>query len=785
VIGSLVFVGVLLLGWAFLSPGAAAAQPEATPTPEKQDYSNERVGAATRSPEADIYGYTVAVKSPAWIDTTATGTEITFSNRDDDYAGPIPVGFAFPFYEGSFSNVYVNTNGILTFGSGNDSYENRDIPRDTLPNNFIAPFWDDLILIVDEATNKPISRVFYKSGSDAQGKYFIVEWNKITRLDTREDVLTFQVILRENGNILIQYKTLSGTLTNATVGIEDDQGVDGVRYVYNAAGLKTSEALQYTRPAASARAKIFPLYRGNFVRSAETVFWFTVRNTGQKGTDTYDFQLSAFPSAWSVSFYDSMGALLKDTDGDGKVDTGTIAQGSQRAVKVKVVAPGSAAVGDTIKVNLSVLSSIDPTRKAQASFQAAVPAAFAQAQLNAGQMRLQLVWQVNQLAALAAPTQFTGSNLAVQRFTNGNYMYSWEQNISPVSGLFHADLKYTILSDVGGAIIGIKNLTDNSAVTVITEDRNLVSSVMQNGNVGTAWTRKETATINDETKYRYNVFFSVIDASGKIVTPALNVTKNTNWRGQDDENVPYYLNPRIATTEDNRFVITWIKDILQSSLSVINVEYVVLNSAGSQVKAPTLLTKDQPGGSYYDAPVISDMENNKALLSYAFVDPAVIPSKRQLYYVILNSSGNLVKNQTAIANSEGATFHDSVRLGDGGLLIGWASTSSGGVGFCILNDDTGAVIAATQQLTLPDYRDSISVSTARDEDGKGILTWGDRLENEHLYYVLIDKTGAVLTPAMIFLSGSSTNPTLTTNAYGYGLASYEGAWIHNLPITRR
>ena len=99
---------------------------------------------------ADRYGYTFDDSlSPAWIDLAATGTEAEFSTRDDDSFGPISLGFEFNFYENTYTELYVSTNGLLTFGGGSDQFVNHPMPRDTDPDNFIAPFWDDLIMLVD------------------------------------------------------------------------------------------------------------------------------------------------------------------------------------------------------------------------------------------------------------------------------------------------------------------------------------------------------------------------------------------------------------------------------------------------------------------------------------------------------------------------------------------------------------------------------------------------------------------------------------------------------------
>jgi hypothetical protein len=56
---------------------------------------------------------------------------------------------------------------------------------------------------------------------------------------------TFQVILNADGTILYQYKTMSG-VTEATVGIENATGTDGLEVVFNGAYVHDSLALLFS-----------------------------------------------------------------------------------------------------------------------------------------------------------------------------------------------------------------------------------------------------------------------------------------------------------------------------------------------------------------------------------------------------------------------------------------------------------------------------------------------------------------------------------------------------------
>ena len=63
---------------------------------------------------------------------------------DDDYRGPIQLPFEFSFYGEIYSQVFINSNGFISFDTGSGIYNNSFIPDLGIPNNLISLFWDDL-----------------------------------------------------------------------------------------------------------------------------------------------------------------------------------------------------------------------------------------------------------------------------------------------------------------------------------------------------------------------------------------------------------------------------------------------------------------------------------------------------------------------------------------------------------------------------------------------------------------------------------------------------------------
>ena len=62
--------------------------------------------------------------------------------------GPYPIGFSFTFFGNTYTNFYVSVNGLVTFTDPDGLFNNEaTIPTATTPNNYIAPFWDNLSII--------------------------------------------------------------------------------------------------------------------------------------------------------------------------------------------------------------------------------------------------------------------------------------------------------------------------------------------------------------------------------------------------------------------------------------------------------------------------------------------------------------------------------------------------------------------------------------------------------------------------------------------------------------
>ena len=176
-----------------------------------------------------------------WQDISSDGTSVELG--DNDKTELIPIGFDFPFFGENYSSFMIGANGGIGLTDGTIYKSNAKLPAGAMnaPAQFIAPFWDDL-------DPSGASSIYYY----VEANQLIVSWENVPRKDT-SDKETFQVILRKNGQIIFQYKKMSGTLNEATIGIQGGPQSDwnppmhGINVAYNTSFV-TNELAVSIRP---------------------------------------------------------------------------------------------------------------------------------------------------------------------------------------------------------------------------------------------------------------------------------------------------------------------------------------------------------------------------------------------------------------------------------------------------------------------------------------------------------------------------------------------------------
>jgi hypothetical protein len=162
--------------------------------------------------------------------------------------GPFPVGFNFTFYGNIYTEFWVSENGRIMFSEPASAYSTEvTIPSTDLPNNYIAPFWDNLVI-------SSTGNVLYTTIGTAPNRKLVVQYKNMTFFSPSIFLGTFSVILYETtNNIQIQYRQIidkSSDLahgSSATIGIENSDGTQGVLHAFhNATAVTSEQAIRFT-----------------------------------------------------------------------------------------------------------------------------------------------------------------------------------------------------------------------------------------------------------------------------------------------------------------------------------------------------------------------------------------------------------------------------------------------------------------------------------------------------------------------------------------------------------
>jgi subtilisin family serine protease len=142
-----------------------------------------------------------------------TGTSL---NLSDDSVTSITSPFPITFGGGSFSTIYVASDGTLSFTDPFESFYNTFLPTgvtdaDPAWNSptvtLLAPYWDDLYPVPNSTQN-----VYWAVTGTAPNRELVVEWRNVRFFDCHSDpskTVTFQVVLSEaDSSVLYQYQNL-------------------------------------------------------------------------------------------------------------------------------------------------------------------------------------------------------------------------------------------------------------------------------------------------------------------------------------------------------------------------------------------------------------------------------------------------------------------------------------------------------------------------------------------------------------------------------------------------
>lgn len=136
-------------------------------------------------------------------------------NIGDDGSRELSLGFSFPYFGSDYTSVFVNSDGNLTFGSGDAASTDRSLGRFLAGAPRIAPYFADL-------DPSAAGQLTYLATPDR----FVVTWNQVpdyssSGIGPRE---TVQVSLSPDGTIQFSYSGINGR--KAVVGLSPGDVTD-------------------------------------------------------------------------------------------------------------------------------------------------------------------------------------------------------------------------------------------------------------------------------------------------------------------------------------------------------------------------------------------------------------------------------------------------------------------------------------------------------------------------------------------------------------------------------
>lgn len=189
----------------------------------------------------DAYGYSWKNSNDAtgpvysWIQPDTVNATLITGQQDDNVVGPFPIGFTFSFYGQTKTDFYISSNGFLSFSGDTSNLSNVAIPDVNQPNDMIAWYWRDMDPI---STTTPANnaRVYYENITyDGANALLVTFLNYHEYPGEDPGYLDAQIIIQQNGNIVIQYETVDPSLetNDGTIGIENSDGSIGLQYCFD------------------------------------------------------------------------------------------------------------------------------------------------------------------------------------------------------------------------------------------------------------------------------------------------------------------------------------------------------------------------------------------------------------------------------------------------------------------------------------------------------------------------------------------------------------------------
>jgi len=157
-----------------------------------ESVSSENKVKNTKSAAAKVLGGGGSNPCDCWIEPDETYTQAGFPSNffvDDGSTSNLNFDFDFELYGSTYTSMWINTNGTITFDSADGTFTPQGFPNDDV---MLAPFWGDVDLSCGTC-----GEVFYKITDDA----VYVNWIDVGYYNEQTDKLNnFQVIFTPTGS---------------------------------------------------------------------------------------------------------------------------------------------------------------------------------------------------------------------------------------------------------------------------------------------------------------------------------------------------------------------------------------------------------------------------------------------------------------------------------------------------------------------------------------------------------------------------------------------------------
>jgi hypothetical protein len=152
----------------------------------------------------------------AYEDLLSSGKTLQLIELENDDYQEVALPFTFTFYGLNYDSIFVCSNGYITFGSGSDEYDPRDLfGIGNEPYNVIAPCFTDLYRV---DFSEPDGFYFYADDERA-----VVQFEGIVGR-------TFQIVLLPTGDIFFYY--VEGDYSDGLIGLQNVDGSSALNISY-------------------------------------------------------------------------------------------------------------------------------------------------------------------------------------------------------------------------------------------------------------------------------------------------------------------------------------------------------------------------------------------------------------------------------------------------------------------------------------------------------------------------------------------------------------------------